>query len=159
MIIQDLASFIEGIQEKIEIDDEAIKPFEKLIDLINDLWVEGDVKKFIKAIQTDGILKALPKLGFEIDELEDIIYILKELNNENSNIKFGYFYDKFKQYTKYDINDLLAIAKKVINKRKLNLGVIDNEIVNQIKKISEIPSNLLTYFPYHNFRWYFEAIL
>ena len=139
-----IASFIEGIQEKIEIDDEAIKHFEKLIDLINDLWVEGDVKKFIKAIQTDGILKALPKLGFEIDELEDIIYILKELNNENSNIKFGYFYDKFKQYTKYDINDLLAIAKKVINKRKLNLGVIDNEIVNQIKKISEIPFNLLT---------------
>ena len=40
-----IASFIEGIQEKIEIDDEAIKHFEKLIDLINDLWVEGDVKK------------------------------------------------------------------------------------------------------------------
>ena len=142
---QMINSFIQSLQTGVDTGD-LVDALDKMgvIDIINNIWVAGDFKKFLKKLQKKGILKALPELGFQVDTLEDIIYVLEELNIEKPKIKFNYFIKMFKRYAGYDVEPLYDIAKKVIEKGELNFGIVSDEIVDEIKKISEIPSYLVS---------------
>ena len=121
------------------------KTFEDLNDLIehfNDV-LAVDLRESIKAFSKDGFVEAIKKLGFEIKEIEEIINIIRDLANNQSKLTLNDLYKKLNEYFCYDLNDLYNIVYKVINNGNINLNIINDEIIKEIRKIVRIPFNII----------------